>query len=580
MDRLLNEAAHSSCSGPSTTSNSSSSSSIPLSQALANCPAWHHMPEVLATQPALFSQVASSLLHWWQLSGHPRLWQLLSATCRPAWRRLVPAAGASAATDWLPASCVPLLYCPGAPVELPQLLLQTPSRAALRQLLSVLPGLFDSSSGGGAGADADGEDAGMHEAAADQMHADVEAASDQHALSSSWPAEDEWGLAWDGDAPQHGQHATGSLQAAWRLVMQHRCWYEYATWLLAHSSLVLRFNAAGAGSQPQEAGAAAAATRKPQQTQQQQQQQQQQMPRPGGGRADALQDAAAAAAFVAWLAAPGCEDQQRVWVGQLLACATAAASAAPPPTDPSSSPEQAETVASEPQPLAAVADSLLASWQTASSSSSSIVAAWPWWLAGVDLPLALLRHPVLQLQGYGPVLLSAYQSAAAHHHPQQQQQQQVVGSVQQQPVPPEQQLLLSVKRGQAVDALESLSAAALEMIQTEVAQALGGKPGGVSSSGSTQVKRSTPPLTQQQPNEQQQQSKANKRSWLAACVRHVLVSGVLPLGDGNRAAEGGVGTQQQAQPCTQQKQPQRPTLVLRLRNLLTAVQSCHEALDR
>ena len=149
---------------------------------------------------APFAQVRDSLLSWWQLSGHPRLWQLLSGACRPAWQLLLapqqeqaPAqrqqkrqgvqqqqqqqqqqwppgvrtaghadggssggSGGGAGLERLPAACVDLFYCGGAPPQLAQLLLQTPTRAALRQLLAALPGrpgvlVAGGVSGGGGG---------------------------------------------------------------------------------------------------------------------------------------------------------------------------------------------------------------------------------------------------------------------------------------------------------------------------------------------------------------------------------------------------------------------------------------------
>lgn len=40
-------------------------------------------------------QASSTLLSWCEASGHVRLWQLLSTTCRPAWQQLAASAAAS-----------------------------------------------------------------------------------------------------------------------------------------------------------------------------------------------------------------------------------------------------------------------------------------------------------------------------------------------------------------------------------------------------------------------------------------------------------------------------------------------------
>lgn len=291
-------------------------------------------------------QVRDTLLSWWQLSGHPRLWQLLSAACRPAWQLLLappteqrpesgrlpqpdagprpqrskPAAvpggtqaggsggcGVDMFAERLPSGCVELCFCGGAPLQLAQLLLQTPTRAALRQLLTALPGrAAAANSGPGAGAGAAAAAGSMEGGSMPEQTGNGAAGGCALDLDSGWPDEAAWGLAWECDGQQEARAGRGrgaEVASAWRLAMQHLCWYEYACWVLAHSSLRLRM------------------APPPQQPRPQQEQPRQPLPpsQPrgqtqggggrragpkGGGKEDPQGDASAAAELIAWVVAP------------------------------------------------------------------------------------------------------------------------------------------------------------------------------------------------------------------------------------------------------------------------------------
>ncbi|GBF87713.1 hypothetical protein Rsub_00424 [Raphidocelis subcapitata] len=598
LDRLTEGVARAAC-----------GSDAPASEALRGRAEWRHVPAVLAEQPALLQRFTLTLLSWWQLSGHPRLWLLLSATCRPAWQLLLPAAeggGEAAATQLqppnhhqqqeqqqqqhlgpLPWEGVRLLCCAGAPLGLARLLLATPTRATLRQLLAALPGRGDggdSSGGGGGGAERS------------------PCRSPSGADNNAWPSEDEWCLSWGGAQParqswegaaeqQPQQRQRDEVTAAWRLAMQHRCWYEYAVWLLAHSSLRVLLLAppaqllAGASKEQQPA------------TQQQQQQQQQQAP-PGtqqpqggrqqqgaaagsGGRDDALKDAALAAEFVAWMVAPARAERQHALCQQFLGCIDAAAG-----TTAASATAAAVTTdaVASPSPAAAAVNALLAAWRGASGGSGSGAGGgvrWPWWLAGVDLPAALLQHPSVLLSGHGPMLLTA---AAAPQPPRgggSGGSSGGGGAVQGSGA----QLLEQTALGGARDALEALSAAVLELLQPAAAVAPpGGGGSGAGSGGASAGAAAAPSQHPGRPPQPQHHSAGGdgrgapaargsraRRSWLAGCVRHVLTSGGLPLGEGSSQP-------QQAQAQGQGQAAAQRLLVLRLRQLLAAVQACQDVL--
>jgi hypothetical protein len=303
--------------------------------------------------------VLDSLLNWWQLSGHPRLWQLLSRTCSPVWQILLlqaplaslgageagaaqpqdqptqagPAQQASARTGagssssrvagTLPPGCVALCYCGGAPLDLARLLAQTPTRAALRQLLAALPGRcrhsgVDSRGGSGGGS---GEASGGGDGSGDGLDcvgAGGGRASGRPSLiqgahagavggcgvsgggdGGGWPSEAEWSLGWVEEEGADHAEAAEAVLAAWRLVMQHRSWYEYAAWLLAHSSMrLLTASPAAAAAAQQSYRLAPSQPAGPTREQQRQ-------PAPRAAlRDDALRDASSAADLLAWIVAP------------------------------------------------------------------------------------------------------------------------------------------------------------------------------------------------------------------------------------------------------------------------------------
>jgi hypothetical protein len=408
------------------------------------------------------------------------------------------------------------------------------------------------------------------------------------------------------------------VAAAWRLVMQHRCWYEYAVWLLVHSSLRVLL-APPAHKSP---GASP-----PQQLQQQQQQQQQQAPATqqpsgtrqqlgaasGSGRDDALRDAALAAEFVAWMVAPSCAERwafcllwgrlhqgvqgslqeasrpppvvaavltvvfpspprQGTCAEQLLGCIDAAASAAAADTS--------DTAATTPAPgtsalpAAAAADALLAAWSASrGGANSGSGACWPWWLGSVDLPAALLQHPSVLLSGLGPALLAAAAAERQGATAAAGIDAGSAGALRGSGV----QLLEQTVLGGARDALEAVSAAVLELLQPAAAKA----PAGGSGSGGASAGAAPAPSLRPNPQQPQQPQLLNaggptqaaqaarartRRSWLAGCVRHVLTAGGLPLGEGSS----------QPQPAAAGSGAGR-VLASRLRQLLAAAQACQDA---
>lgn len=172
-------------------------------------------------------QASSTLLSWLELSGHNRLWQLLSITCRPAWQKL--AAGPAAASCESPtdaAATIPAarhlgsssatssrgctggvgfggkqehlellgalqLLCPEAwQQELVCLLAQEPSVLGLVQLLQQLPGLSlrqqQDSPAHKACTTAELPGTGATAAAADAVSS---------AAALTWPDPEEWGQA-------------------------------------------------------------------------------------------------------------------------------------------------------------------------------------------------------------------------------------------------------------------------------------------------------------------------------------------------------------------------------------------------
>jgi hypothetical protein len=264
-------------------------------------------------------------------------------------------------------------------------------------------------------------------------------------------------------------------------------------------------------------------------------------------------------------------------------------------------------------PLAAAVSSLLAAWLAAGPprcghgdggsggcEGGARAGGLPWWVVTLDLPAALLQHPAVQLAGLGPQVLAAVlpgppltprqhlaaasesamtDGAGAGSHKQQGPSQQQLCSEQRRQQggaagrssapsprdPPEgQRLVAAAVRGQALDALEALSGAAAELA---LIKAL--------------------PLAQPCASGQAQAGGAARggggarRSWLAGCVRHVLLSGALPLDGGSRGvaaitpgAAGACGTQQ----APGGGQQGRSSLVPQLQRLLQAVEACRAAL--
>jgi hypothetical protein len=213
---------------------------------------------------------------------------------------------------------------------------------------------------------------------------------------------------------------------------------------------------------------------------------------------------------------------------------------------------------------------------------------WPWWAVAVDLPAALLRHPAVQLAGLGPGVVAAalgepWSSSAGGTGPgaanpgasQQQQEKQdgeaaaveaAAGDVRQLTARPsvaeateEQRAFACLLLGQALDTLEALSEAAVELGPSKAAPAArGGGSGGGSRGGGA--------------------AGATRRSWLAGCVRHVLLAWPLGPGDGGGGG-GGVGSPAATQqPPVGGCQPARRALGPHLQRLLAAAQACRAAL--
>ena len=530
-----------------------------LAEALAAQPAaswWRRLPPVLAEQPALMARTATTLLAWWQAGGqHPRLWQLLSTLCAPAWRELLgggePAAAPQSSLPrehssgrTLPSpECAALLLCGDrALLPLARLLLQTPSRAALRRVLAALRELGALHEvpevalvGGGSSPAAADEHAAAGAAAAavaamdddgEEEEEPAAAAAGPAPMDCDWPADDDWervarGRPRQQQRRQQRQEQTqgGSRRAlaAWRLVMQRRAWFEYAAWVLAHTSLEL-LSAGPPTASAAAAMAAAAPSPSPPEAAPTQT-----AARRGRGRGDAARDAAAAAALIAFVAAPADAAAQGRLCQQLLACAEPRA-----PSQQQQPEQQGQELDESAERAAPPAEALLVAWHRASETG-----AWPWWVAGVALPLALLQHPAVQLSGGGPALLASCLDGGSGNTPPAASTPSVA-----------RQLLRDVRHGQALDALGALSEAALELLQGEVRSALG--------------------------TQQQQQpaggAAAAKRSWLAACTRHALLSA--DAGGGEAAAAPSAPTQA----------PRAP-LAGRLRLLLAAVQRCLAELE-
>jgi hypothetical protein len=546
IDELTEAAAASACGGGRGQGGAGGAGA--LDEVLSAHAAWARLPQaVLAAQPAAFRRAAATLLAWWKLSGHPRLWQLLGRACRPVWLQLlqVQASGVQQQQQQqqqppLPDAALEALFCDGAPLALARLLAQAPSRLAMRQLLAALPGCATPALAPAVAAAADGQEAA---AAADDDDAD----DNDGWLARGWPSDHElWG-GWGGEHSSSSGSSTSAAAAAWRLAMQHPCWREYAAWVLAHTSLQLR-------AMPPAAASGDAATNAPAGQQQQQQTQQQvaptqaclpgtqQRPRSAGrpiSRADAAQDAADAAALLAWLAAPGDPARQRLIRASLAGCATADTGVQ---QQQQQDEPEGQCQAGEPDAAAATAraaSSLLEAWDAAAAAGGG---AWPWWLASLALPLALLQHPAVQLHGCSSQVFGAYFGPQALRG---------AGSGDNGSSGSSQSgaLMHALKAGQARDALRAVSGAAAELLQSEGGDTRSSQAAAGGSQAAGATKRSN-----------------KQRTWLAACVRHALVSWPVPLplaaqgtdaaGDGGR---------------------QRP-LVARLRLLHAAIERCEAAI--
>lgn len=224
-------------------------------------------------------QASSTLLSWLELSGHHRLWQLLSITCRPAWQKLAagPAAascesptdaaatilaarhsaGSSSATssrgrtdgagfggkqEHLELVGALQLLCPEAwQRELVCLLAQEPSVLGLIQLLQQLPGLAlrqqQDSPAHKACTTAEVPGAGATAAAADAISS---------AAALTWPDPEEWGqtMVLDSTAGMDAAGETHTTDA--RLGKQHQpgqsvgtvsVWCSNDGWLREHVHL-------------------------------------------------------------------------------------------------------------------------------------------------------------------------------------------------------------------------------------------------------------------------------------------------------------------------------------------------------
>jgi hypothetical protein len=293
---------------PPSVANGSSSMQNAHAALAASCPWWQHLPSMLAASPVLLLQVSchcwvawhaacccsadtptiaasaacslvqasSTLLRWLEATGQPRLWLLLSITCRPAWQQLVAAAGPLGGGSGAPvlssAAGALQLLCPQDWQQcLARQLVQQPSAVGLLQLLQQLPGLHWPA-----------------EAESRRQQQPAPAAAAAAAASTlSWPAEDEWcqgatlheEQAVNGQPPAAAADARHAL-AAWALVVQHQCWHQFACYLLVHSSL-------------------ASCTQRTQQ-----QQQQQQLQTGSVVELSGTQAAAIAAGFIAWVQQP------------------------------------------------------------------------------------------------------------------------------------------------------------------------------------------------------------------------------------------------------------------------------------
>ncbi|WIA40081.1 hypothetical protein OEZ86_013496 [Tetradesmus obliquus] len=100
----------------------------------------------------------------------------------------------------------------------------------------------------------------------------------------------------------------GQVVTAWRLVVQHRCWYEFACHLLVQSSM-------------------AAAQQQQQQQRRRQQRQQAHMENMGGSSSSNMQLAGRAAAFIAWVQQPADTARRQQLQGRLLSPITTASRA-------------------------------------------------------------------------------------------------------------------------------------------------------------------------------------------------------------------------------------------------------------
>lgn len=261
-----------------------------------------------------------------------------------------------------------------------------------------------------------------------------------------------------------------------------------------------------------------------------------------------------------------CSNRQAALHSQLVACATSGSDRQAQGADEST----LDAAAAPPAATAeAAAQGLLRAWREAGGASRG---AWPWWLAGADLPAALMRHPAPLLQpGCGARLLakwlpppaaaeSAPPASAAEPSERGTGLQQAAAAGAPRPaaaLAPPQRMLRGVQLGQALDALDALAEAGMQLLHSEVSQALGGTQGAEAGAAAA------PRRTGGGSGGSGAQGKGKRRGWLESCVRHALVSG----------AGAGAGEQ----PAAGSAAAPHPPLVAQLRQLLAAVQACHDA---
>jgi hypothetical protein len=198
---------------------------------------------VLSLSLCLGLQASTTLLSWFEASGHNRLWQLLGALCRPAWRQLAAAAAAAGATTGAAAGaatgaaagaakggtisvCQPgglvgsaqqLVLAGGFQLLCPQpwqqqlvaTLAQEPSLLGLLQLLQQLPGVADCRSQ---------QPQQLQQLGARALGAAGDS-TDGDGLLLDWPGASEWGQAAGNETADAGRvnNQDSSLVGLWEL---------------------------------------------------------------------------------------------------------------------------------------------------------------------------------------------------------------------------------------------------------------------------------------------------------------------------------------------------------------------------